>query len=77
MEKQKIDLSAVLFNTFEVGQFIKLSTWDTHRLKIIDIGSIYFIVEHEDKTLGWREIDCDWVLSENQEDWETDVSFMD
>jgi len=54
---------------FEVGKFIKLKTWDKYRLKIIDKGSIYFIVEHEDGTLGWSEIDCDWMLSENQEDW--------
>jgi hypothetical protein len=77
MEKPSVDLSDFLTNTFEVGQFIKLRTWTTHRLKIIDKGSIYFIIEHEDRTLGWREIDCDWILSGNQEDWGTEISFMD
>lgn len=71
MEKPKIDISEFLLNNFEIGQFIKLRTWTSHRLKIVDIGSVYFIVEHEDETLGWREIDCDWILSENQEEWES------
>lgn len=71
MEKPKIDISEFLLNNFKIGQFIKLRTWTSHRLKIVDIGSVYFIVEHEDETLGWREIDCDWILSENQEEWES------
>jgi hypothetical protein len=48
-------------DNFEVGDFIKLKTWTEHKLKIVDIGSIYIIVEHPDKSLGWRYIDCDWV----------------
>lgn len=65
-----MDLTGILKNTFQIGQFIQTGNWTKHRLKIVDIGTIYFIVEHNDRTLGWREIQsCNWRLAENQKDW--------
>lgn len=45
---------------FKIGEYIKRYGWKNHKLKIVDIGSFYFIVETPDGTIGYREIDNEW-----------------
>jgi len=53
----------MLHTKFRIGDSIKLPEWESeYFLKIIDIGTIYFIVEQMDATIGWREIKSDWQL---------------
>ncbi len=51
---------------FKIGDEIALPNWGGHKLKLVDIGSIYIIVEIQDEfmnepELGHREIACDWI----------------
>ena len=45
---------------FKIGDYIKRYGWKKYKVKIIDIGSFYFIVEKPDGTLGHSEIDNEW-----------------
>ena len=45
---------------FKICDYIKRYGWTKYKLKIIDIGSFYFIVEKPDGTLGHSEIDNEW-----------------
>jgi hypothetical protein len=56
-----LHLKAWFEDNFQKGDFIKLKTWGIYKIKVIDIGDEFIIIEHEDKSLGWRYIDCDWV----------------
>jgi hypothetical protein len=47
---------------FNIGDRIKLPKWKHYHLKVIDVGSIYYIVEVPDGTIGHREINCDWQI---------------
>ena len=57
-----LHLKAWFEDNFKKGDFIKLEKWGlNHKIKVVDIADEFIIVEHGDKSLGWRYIDCDWI----------------
>lgn len=47
---------------FKIGDRIKSPKWKDYHLKVIDVGTIYYIVEEPEGTIGHREINSDWQL---------------
>jgi hypothetical protein len=43
-----------------IGDYIKRFGWKNYKVKVVDIGRFYYIVELPDGTLGHREIDNEW-----------------